>query len=248
MRPGRTGSRQVSAIAYALPAASLDWWAQRLTDEGVTTTQFERFGERGLAFGDPDGMPVELIGVTDPPELPAWEGSPVPPGHRLRGFHSATLTLNVLDGTRRLLTEVFGLAVTDEAGSRTRLSFSGGAVTGGILDIVVDREGDDHGLGAGIVHHIAFRARDHDEQRVWHERVTEFGLRPTPFIDRDYFTAIYFREPGGVLFEIATDPPGFTRDESLAELGTGLKLPDQHEHLRAQLERDLSPIPPVEAS
>jgi glyoxalase family protein len=244
MQQGRIGNQQVSATAYAVPFASLDYWAQRLRDHGLEVDSFDRFDKPGFAFADPDGMSLELVGVTESPESPIWLGSPVPPGHRLRGFHSATLALPQTEHTLRLLTHVFGMSIESEADGRTRLTFGGEALTGAHLDVVENRMDEHYGFGAGIVHHIAFRAKDAEEQLQWRQQVIEFGLRPTSVIDRDYFTAIYFREPGGVLFEIATDPPGFTRDEPLAELGAGLKLPRQHEHLRRQLERDLPPIPP----
>ncbi|MDX1439711.1 MAG: VOC family protein, partial [Rubricoccaceae bacterium] len=161
-----------------------------------------------------------------------------------RGFHSATVTVPTFEMTGRLLTDVFGMSEIGEEGTRTRLAFQNNGAPGGFLDVVVDSETPNYGLGAGIVHHIAFRARDIAHQLELREQVVEFGLQPTPPINRDYFMSIYFRESGGVLFEIATDPPGMARDEPLDSLGDSLKLPSQHEHLRARLEETLPPIPP----
>ena len=243
----RTGNNQVSATTYAIDENSLDYWTQRLQEEGVDADAFTLFGESGLAFTDPDGMPVELIGVSEAPALPAWEGSPVPAEHRLRGFHSATSTIPSSPQSLKLLTDVFGMSVQGEEENRIRLAFGGEKTeTGGLYDLVVDPKLENFGLGAGIVHHIAFRAKDIDHEAELREAVKDFGLYPTGHVDRDYFMSVYFREPSGILYEIATDPPGFTRDEELEALGTGLKLPKQHEHLRDRLEKVLTPIPPEE--
>ena len=242
-----TGNNQVSATTYAIDENSLDYWTQRLQEEGVDADAFTLFGESGLAFTDPDGMPVELIGVSEAPALPAWEGSPVPAEHRLRGFHSATSTIPSSPQSLKLLTNVFGMSVQGEEENRIRLAFGGEKPeTGGLYDLVVDPKLENFGLGAGIVHHIAFRAKDIDHEAELREAVKDFGLYPTGHVDRDYFMSVYFREPSGILYEIATDPPGFTRDEELEALGTGLKLPKQHEHLRDRLEKVLTPIPPEE--
>lgn len=243
----RTGNNQVSATTYAIDENSLDYWTQRLQEEGVEADAFTLFGESGLAFTDPDGMPVELIGVSEAPALPAWEGSPVPAEHRLRGFHSATSTIPSSPQSLKLLTDVFGMSVQGEEENRIRLAFGGEkSETGGLYDLVVDPKLENFGLGAGIVHHIAFRAKDIDHEAELREAVKDFGLYPTGHVDRDYFMSVYFREPSGILYEIATDTPGFTRDEELEALGTGLKLPKQHEHLRDRLEKVLTPIPPEE--
>ena len=243
----RTGNNQVSATTYAIDENSLDYWTQRLQEEGVEADAFTLFGESGLAFTDPDGMPVELIGVSEAPALPAWEGSPVPAEHRLRGFHSATSTIPSSPQSLKLLTDVFGMSVQGEEENRIRLAFGGEKTeTGGLYDLVVDPKLENFGLGTGIVHHIAFRAKDIDHEAKLREALKDFGLYPTGHVDRDYFMSVYFREPSGILYEIATDPPGFTRDEELEALGTGLKLPKQHEHLRDRLEKVLTPIPPEE--
>ncbi len=251
MRRVPTGNRQVTATSYAVDAGSLEYWAARLKSGGVTVRPFTRFDQSGLAFADPDGMPVEVIGMEAAPELPYWEKSPVPAEHRLRGFHSATVTVppSTREPSVALLTDVFGAEVAGEEGNRTRFAFRGERpATGGLLDLVVDGSLPDQGLGAGIVHHIAFRAKDVRHEAEIRDAVRSFGLHTTDHVDRDYFMSVYFREPSGILYEIATDPPGFTRDEELESLGTALKLPRQHEHLRSRLEQHLTPIPPEEAT
>lgn len=242
-----TGNNQVTATSYAVSENSLGYWSDRLKATELKVKEFTRFGQPGIGFTDRDGMPLEMIGVKTPPALMTWKDSPVPEEHRLRGFHSATSTIPQSTHSLRLLTDVFGMKVVQEEGSRIRLAFQGEPPeTAGIYDLYVDPKLENFGLGAGIVHHIAFRAKDIDHEAEIREAVMEFGLRPTGHIDRDYFMSVYFREPSGILYEIATDPPGFTNDEPLETLGEGLKLPKQHEHLRSQLEKELTPIPPTE--
>jgi glyoxalase family protein len=249
MRPAQRGGNQITATTYAVAESSLDFWSDRLRELKVDTRTFERFGESGLAFADPDSMPVEIIGSATPPDTPHWQDSPVPESHRLRGFHSATASVTSSAASLALLTDVFGMTVTGEEEPRTRLAFTGDNAggPGGLLDLVGISSPGPGGLGAGSVHHIAFRARDLDHEAEIRERVQAFGLHPTTHIDRDYFMSVYFREPSGILYEIATDPPGFTRDEPLESLGESLRLPRQHEHLREQLEGSLTPLPPVNA-
>ncbi len=247
MRQVPTGNRQVTATSYAVDQNSLDFWAARLKEEGVSVTPFTRLNQPGLTFADPDGMPVEVVGMEQAPGLPYWEQSPVPQEHRLRGFHSATVTVpgSTRDNSVALLTDVFGMTIVGEEGNRTRFAFQGDTPdTGGLFDMVVDDHLRDNGLGAGIVHHIAFRAKDIDHEAQIRDAVRAFGLQTTDHVDRDYFMSVYFREPSGILYEIATDPPGFTRDEEADSLGMALKLPAQHEHLRTRLEKHLTPIPP----
>lgn len=230
--PGKAGPGMAKAFAYAIPAGEFDGLSAELAAKGVTVQDpVTRFGERVLTLRDPDGAPVELIesaGATD-----------------RHGFHSVTLWERDPDPTARLLTEAFGYEVTgeerDTTGTRLRLQAKGEA-RGKCIDIFRSHTPAAGTPGAGTIHHIAFRARSDDEQMEWIEALRRFGHRTTPPIDRQYFNAIYFREPGGVLFEIATDPPGFAVDEPVETLGTALKLPAQHEHLRARIEEVLPPL------
>jgi glyoxalase family protein len=230
--PGKAGPGMASAFAYAVPAADFDGIAGELAAKGITVQgPATRFGERVLTLRDPDGAPVELV-----------ESATATDRH---GFHSVTLWERDPEPTARLLTEAFGYEVTGEeretAGTRLRLRAKGGA-RGDIIDIWRSHVPAAGLPGAGTIHHIAFRARSNDEQLEWIDALRRFGHRTTPPIDRQYFNAIYFREPGGVLFEIATDPPGFLIDEPAETLGSALKLPAQHEHLRPRIEQVLPPL------
>jgi glyoxalase family protein len=230
--PGRAGPGMASAFAYAVAKADFDGWMERLALQAEDFDGPEmRFGQRVITLHDADGAPVELIeaDVTGP----------------MHDFHSVTLWERDPAKTARLLTDVFGYEAqgseTTRGVERLRLKAPGDE-RGNILDIIRTDAPAVGRQGAGTIHHIAFRARSDDEQRGWQETLAAAGHPTTPVIDRQYFNAIYFREPGGVLFEIATDPPGFAIDEPLAKLGQSLMLPRQHEGLRAQLERSLPPI------
>lgn len=231
--PGRIGTGMASAHAYAVAAGRFDALADRLRAEGHATTLTERFGARVLALADPDGAPVELVET----------GRPA--AGETEGLHSVTLLLADPGPTARILTDIFGWAEagheTGAQGERLRLTAPGDA-PGASVDLL-RRDGAPRGRsGAGTIHHVAFRARTDAEQRHWIDRLAAAGHRTTPPIDRQYFTAIYFREPGGVLFEIATDPPGFAVDEPVEALGAALKLPPQHEPYRDRIAAALPPL------
>lgn len=237
--PGRAGPGMASAVAYGVPEGGLDAWMAHLADAAIDFDgPTERFGAPMITLVDPDGMVLELIETTG-------EHADPHPGPADDGFHSVTLWLDDPGPTARLLTEVMGYR---EAGhehangtERLRLRSPGG----GRASMIDLKRSDDRSIGrqgAGSIHHVAFRAISDDVQREWRDRVGGFGLDVTPVIDRQYFNAIYFREPGGVLFEIATDPPGFAVDEDVAELGRHLKLPPRYEAHRAEIERVLPPL------
>lgn len=230
--PGRAGPGMASAYAYAIPTAEFDQITDDLAVAGHTTAGVGlRFGERVVTLRDPDGAPVELIESTEATDM--------------HGFHSVTLWERDPERTLRLLTDVFGYqhAGTEQDGTteRHRLIVPG-AERGRVLDVIRVAGAQPGRQGAGTIHHVAFRARDDAEQLDWMERLARAGHRTTPVTDRQYFNAIYFREPGGVLFEIATDPPGFAIDEPLENLGQQLKLPPQYEPMRARIERVLPPL------
>ena len=231
--PGRAGPGAASAFAYAVAPGGLDAWIDRLAADALDFDgPAERFGERMIAMTDPHGLRVELIEHAAAPE----------PTH---AFHSVTLWVDRPDPTARVLVDVFGYEVAgEETGDGVeRLRFrSPGGGAGSVVDVIRSDARTLERQGAGSIHHVAFRAESDEVQLEWRERVASAGLRVTPVIDRQYFNAIYFREPGGILFEIATDPPGFTVDEPLEELGTHLLLPPQHEPRRARLEQILPEI------
>jgi glyoxalase family protein len=227
--PGRAGPGMASAFAYALAKGGLDAWIDRMDPRASDLT--ERFGQRVLTLRDPDGMPVEMV-ETDLADAP-------------QGFHSVTLWLRDIAPTARLLTGVFGYRETghevQNGVERLRLT-APGAERGNIIDLIRSEGAALARPGAGTIHHVAFRARSDEEQRKWQEVLAAHGQRTTPVIDRQYFNAIYFREPGGVLFEIATDPPGFAVDEPVETLGQALKLPPKYEPMRERLTRVLPPL------
>ncbi|MBZ4690819.1 ring-cleaving dioxygenase [Cereibacter changlensis] len=231
--PGRAGPGMASAYAYAVPAGRFDAVMEDLALQAIDFAgPFQRFGARVIILRDPDGAPVELVETARP-------------GTGLDGFHSVTLWLRDPAPTAKLLTSVFGY---EDAGSETvcgveRLRLQApGEERGNIVDLIRSDKAAIARPGAGTIHHVAFRARDDDEQRGWIDRLATAGHRTTEVIDRQYFNAIYFREPGGVLFEIATDPPGFAVDEAPDQLGQSLKLPEKYEAMRDRITRVLPPL------
>jgi glyoxalase family protein len=233
---GRQGTGQVTATPFRIPEASLDFWMERLAVADVAFTGPEtRFGEPVLSFADPDGLPLELVARSGGRAGAPWERATVPREHAIRGFSGATLRLDGYERTASLLTGPMGFRELAREGSRFRFQVGEGddAAT---IDLHCQPEDEPGRMGIGAVHHIAWRARTAEEQVAWRAVLAEAGLDVTPVLDRNYFTSIYFREPGGVLFEIATDPPGFTADEPAAELGTHLKLPEWLEPRRERLE------------
>jgi glyoxalase family protein len=197
-----------------------------------------------IRITDPSGLWFELIG-TDRDARTPWTGGSVGAGHAVRGIHSVTISVRSLGPTLALMTGLLGYRVTNEAGNRTRLSVGGEAAGGGAghsIDIVVDPEAEAAVNGIGTVHHVAMAIADGDQQRRLRKELFAMGVGVTDVRDRCYFQSIYFREPGGVLFEVATVQPGFTVDEDLASLGRGLKLPPWEEPHRASIESVLSSV------
>lgn len=238
---GRVSPGEVGTTAFAIPAAALPYWQDRLASHGVATAApIARFGDQVLAFADPDGLPLELIAGPQPDVRPGWTESDIPVDAVIRGFHAPTLLLTRTEPSARLLTEVMGFrAVATEAG-RTRYA-AGDGTPGSTVDLLV-AGGAPGDMGTGVVHHIAWRTSDSANQLAWQHLLAEQGMSVTEVRDRQYFTSIYYREPGGVLYEIATDEPGFAVDETPAALGTAFKLPPWLEQYRARLEAALPPI------
>ena len=238
---GAQGAGQVREVSFAVPAASLDFWSDRLREKGVEASRTRRFDTEVIAFADPDRMRVELVGEASDARWQVWEESPVAPEHQIRSFHSVTLLENDLDATARFLTGPLGFQAVGEDAGRTRFSTGAGGPTA-ILEVVADPGAGRGREAVGTVHHVAWRARDDAHELEWREAVLQSGTPITPVIDRKYFHSIYFREPGGVLFEIATDGPGFTVDEPADQLGGALQLPPQYEDRRDNLKFNLPPI------
>jgi len=236
---GKKGVGEVGRTAFSVPTDSLRSWAERLaTFETTNVSEETRFGQDRLLFDGPDGDSFALVGVQDDDRAP-WTGNGVSEAMAIRGFHSADMRLTDTGASAELL-KFMGYEQTEVAGAVTRF-----AVAGGNAANVIDVEtvsAEQAGQGAGSVHHIAFAVDNRARQLEVREALMDTGYQVTPVIDRDYFWAIYFRAPGGVLFEIATNEPGFDVDEDTAHLGEALKLPSQHAHLREKLERALEPI------
>ena len=238
---GSLGVGETSAMAFSVPVGSLGFWENRLLAAGVPAESVgDRFGDQAISFGDPDGMRVEIIGHSRSGEPRAPRTSDVPTEHAIRGFYGVTLCEAGYELTARVL-EKMGFQKTAEENNRFRFTAAGGAL-GSRVDLLVQPQLVYGRMGAGSVHHIAFRAPDDRVQLEWRELLSDVPLNVTPVLDRTYFHSIYFREPGGVLFEIATDPPGFAFDEPVEHLGEALKLPPWLEKHRSAIERVLPPI------
>jgi glyoxalase family protein len=242
-RRGSRGAGQVVATTFAIPPSAIDFWQARLKEHHVTFEKpSDRFDEEVLRFTDPDGLLLELIGTTQSNQsVDLSYEKPIPEEFALRGFHAPTLELQKADLTIQLLTDLFGFEIIAEQGSRRRFSINRGGA-GKQLDLIEQSQTGFGQIAAGTVHHIAFRAASDEEQREWRQKLIDLGLAVTSIIDRQYFHSIYFREPGGILFEIATDRPGFLIDESVDQLGESLKLPPQFETHRSTVEQSLPPI------
>lgn len=240
-RRGRRGQGQVADVAFGVPSGTLGAWQERLTRLGVTTaTPFRRFDEEVLRLLDPDGLSLELVAREALDAVPGWEGGPVPAEMAVRGFAAPTLLLQNLEPTAALLGDLFGMQPSQQDGTRHRFTSGGGI--GQQVDIEL-RPSEVMGRGgAGTIHHIAWRAENDEQQAAYRELLVGHGYEVTPVLDRQYFHSIYFREPGGILFEIATDPPGFTLDEPLESLGSALRLPPWYEPRRGEIERILPPL------
>jgi glyoxalase family protein len=241
-RRGRQGTGQVGAVALAIPPASLGWWIERLLQHGIRYEgPARRFDEQVLAFSDPDGLLLELVATPRVARVDPWRDGPVPAEHAVRGIHGAIIWEDGDRGTAELLTRFMGLRQVCEEGNRLRLE-SAPEGAGTVVDLRRVPGFWSGADGVGTVHHVAFRVPTDEAQLERRAELEAAGLGVTPVVDRQYFRSVYFREPGGVLFEIATDPPGFTLDETPAELGTHLKLPARYEPIRERIEQSLPPV------
>ena len=244
-RRGSRGAGEVEATAFVIPAGSVEYWLERLRAAHVSAERvFERFGEEVVRLLDTDGMLLELIASAPSIETQPWAGGPVPAQHSIRGFHGVTAAVQSHESTASFLTETFGYRLVQEIGDRIRFAAPGETGAGKVIDLVSRPDSPPGRLGAGSVHHIAFRVPDDSQQTAWREKLIGLGHDVSSIMDRVYFHSIYFREPGGVLFEIATDPPGFLKDETPDELGSTLRLPPWMEPARVRIEESLPKIAP----
>ena len=243
-RDGEFGAGQTRHTAYLVHPDSLDFWRDRLESEGVAVAETERFGESVLQFADPDGIGLELVASESAADADAvaWEDGPVPADHQLRGFHSVTLSVAELGPTAEILTEVLGYEHVGDEDGRRRFRAPGDGPHSR-LDLV-ETDQPRGRMGAGTVHHVAFQAESTDEAEAYRAAYEAHGLQPSGVIDRTYFQSVYAREPGGVLFEIATTAPGFDADEPVDELGSSLVLPEWLEDDRERIEAELPAFDP----
>ncbi|MGH7778068.1 MAG: ring-cleaving dioxygenase [Candidatus Dormibacterales bacterium] len=235
------GTGQVLAVSFAVPAGSIGFWADRLRAAGIEVAGAGRFGLEALSLEDPDGIRLELVGEASDDRWSPWEEGPVEPRHAIRGFHSVGLLVGREEPTARFLLETMGFRETGREEGRLRLETGPGGA-GASVEVLVDAARGAGEEAAGTVHHVAWRATGDEHQLAWRAALQEADRRVTPVIERKYFRSVYFREPGGVLFEIATDGPGFTVDEPVQDLGGSLQLPPQYEDRRGRLDFDLPPI------
>lgn len=233
---GRVGAGMATDIGYAVPQHSLDFWQDRLKAANISHSPIqEYFSEQQIAFADPDGLRINLIASKITDNRKPWIIPSIGADVATTGFHSVILTLNSITATARILTDIFGYRLLEQQGNRYR--FITDAIENASIVDLIEEPGMGRGHNAaGTNHHVAFRVKDEQTLMEFREKIIKAGLDITPKIDRDYFFSLYFREPGGVLFELATENPGFATDETIAELGSGLKLPKRYESSRAEIE------------
>ncbi|MCR8868243.1 ring-cleaving dioxygenase [Bacillus sp. AFS026049] len=235
---GKIGDGQVGVTSYVVPKGAMKFWKKRLESFNIPFTIRERFSEEYLEFDDPHGLHLEIV-EREEGEVNAWTFGGVTPEVAIKGFGGATLLSTHPDKTAVLLENILGLELIGKDGDFARYRSS--AEIGNVIDLKLTAIGRGT-MGAGTVHHIAWRAKDDQDQLEWQKYVEENGYGVTPVRDRNYFNAIYFKEHGEILFEIATDPPGFAHDEPEATMGEKLMLPEQYEQSRGKIKQSLLPF------
>ena len=241
-RSGRAGVGEVAVTSLAIAPRSIGYWLERFVRKGVEhSVPTRRFGESVIAFKDRDGLQLELVATESAETRGYWSGSSVPAEHAIHGVHSVTLWEHSLAVTEQTLVNGLGFTRLSTEDTTTRFIIGDGGASK-IVDVRVVGGFLAPLGGAGTIHHVAFRVENDDAELALRNTVVDLGMHPTAVIDREYFHSVYFREPGGVLFELATDAPGFTVDEPLDALGTSLKLPPQYEARREEIEQKLAPI------
>jgi glyoxalase family protein len=239
---GHRGTGQVIAASFLISEKSIDYWKTRLKNSQVTVMgPFKRFDEQVLSVYDPDGLELELVAHSSAQkrEVNVWNKGGIPSNHAIRGFYSVTISEEGFERTADILTEELGFSFVGQEKSRFRYKILDSEAGASIVDVLCLPDTPLGYIGVGSVHHVAFRTTTDDKQKALRLSIIKAGLNATPIIDRTYFHSVYFREPGGVLFEIATDPPGFTIDQKSSELGTRLMLPEWLEPERNSLEKIL---------
>ena len=239
---GTNGAGMATNIGYSVPTESLDFWRERFKNLNIKFKEIEEsFGEQTLSFQDPDGLQLSLIVGNKADERMPWVTNDIDKTVGVKGFHAVTLTLKDVNTTAKILTDIMGYSLIEHQGNKYR--FRTNAVdNAAIIDIIESPLIQNGRPAAGTNHHVAFRVKDENSLMDFRSRIAGAKINITEKINRDYFYSVYFREPGGVLFELATDNPGFTVDEPLNELGTNLKLPKQYEGSRSKIEKALPDI------
>jgi glyoxalase family protein len=238
---GTKGAGQVTVTSFSVPAGSLDTWKSRLRAQGFTVTDAPpRFGEESVVVGDPSGLSIELVGTTGDARSP-WLAKDIDATSAVRGIHSVTITVEDPAPTLAFMREWFGFDLADDMDGRRRMAVNGTG-PGKSIDVLTSPDHIHARNGIGTVHHVAMAIAESSEQLRLRDALLRRGIQVTPVMDRSYFQSIYFREPGGVLFEVATTGPGFAIDEPVDQLGRGLKLPPWEEPRRAEIEAALSPV------
>ena len=238
MSKGRNGAGMATEIGYSVPKESLNFWKARFEKLNIRYNTGEQFGEQYITFEDPDGLKLKLVETKQKDEREVWETDEIKADVAIKGFHTVTLTLNNIKATAAILTEIFGYKQIDKESNLYR--YQTDAVEDAAIIDLLEMPLAPRGINAGGTnHHIAFRVKDEETLMAFREKIVAKGHGITEKINRDYFFSLYFREPGGVLFEIATDNPGFATDETVENLGSSLQLPTQHEPMRDKIEKAL---------
>jgi glyoxalase family protein len=241
-RFGRRGTGQATVTSFSIPQNSISYWMERFKSNGIAfENPVRRFDEEVLTFADRDGLKLELVAQAKNDQRKPWTQGGIPEQHAIRGFYGVTLSEEGYERTAQLLVETLGFKQATEVSNRFRYEVGMGG-PGAIVDLFCAPDAPHGLLGTGIVHHVAWRVPDEAQQETLREKVANLGFNVTPVVNRYYFKSVYFREPGGVLFEIATDPPGFTVDEPLEQLGMSLRLPSWLEPRRPEIEQSLLPL------
>ncbi len=239
VRQGKTGAGMATEIGYSVPDGCLDFWKERFEKFGVEHGSIsQKFGEDFLPFKDPDGLNLEFIVSASSDDRQGYETPEVTSEVAIKGFHNVTLTLGNIKPTAAVLTDIFGYSFMGQEENRYRFK-TNSVPTAGIVDLLEEPDAGQGINAGGTNHHVAFRVEDEETLMFFREKVLKSGLHITEKINRDYFFSLYFREPGGVLFEIATDNPGFATDESVENLGSSLQLPDRYKGAREEIENSL---------
>ena len=241
VRQGKNGAGMATEIGYSVPKGRLAFWKSRFDQLNISYDEGESFDEKKLTFQDPDGLQLSLIETKSKDDRKGYETAEIKTNVAIKGFHTVTLTLNDIKATAAILTDIFGYKQVAQEDNLYR--YETDAVDNAALVDLLEKPEAQRGLNAGGTnHHVAFRVKDEETLMTFREKIAARGLHITEKINRDYFYSLYFREPGGVLFEIATDNPGFATDETVETLGSSLQLPDQYKSMRERIEKALPEI------